>query len=107
MGAHGHHGWSLTTILHDIRCAFHRYDKCVNPWEVWCLTMLACADACASEASDMGLLLSKRQVASDTFAILCNANCLSVGIATDRMAIDRRLIHQLENLPILHAAHGD
>ena len=96
LDAHGHQGWSLITILHDIRCAFHRNDNCVNPWEVWCLTMLACADACASAASDMGLLLSKRQVASDTFAILCNANCLSVGIATGRMVIGRLLIHHLE-----------
>jgi len=50
---HGCQGWNLTSCLDSFDVAFHRYDKKVNPFEVFSLTMLACCSAVAGESGDM------------------------------------------------------
>jgi len=93
---HGSQGWNLTRCLEDFDVAFHRYDKKVNPFEVFCLTMLACCAAVAHEADDATVHRDVRDAARKTLKTVTSANMLCVGINTDRMICDRRLIHMLE-----------
>ena len=93
---HGSQGWGLRTHLADMSFAPQRYDSKVNPFESWCLTMLASCLVVSDEAQDMSRKLKDRQCSEATFATVSSHNCLVVGLHTDRMVIERRLLHKLE-----------
>ena len=93
---HGAQGWGVSTVFESMDFALHRFDHKVNPFEIICLTLLACLMTMCAEAKEMSLQKEVRDAQLATLSKVDNPHCLTMSVTVDRMQCDRRLVHDLE-----------